>query len=227
VLAVIETMNKAFKESFFLSVQNNDKALAKDLVAAQIKSALEYGELWVVQLTEPQSDELGDIPIIGAACWYGRGQLMPRGDDNPNSPWEQNMHKLDVGQPLIEFHGKMKSKGRIWWDKFYDAFDEMTDTGLGLGTKKAGYHLQLFGVHPKYQRQGVGTALDKAVESSVRTTNKKSESTIMCLEAVDAENVAVYEKMGYSIASHGIVPAKDSGEQMTIPFVCMKKNISA
>jgi GNAT superfamily N-acetyltransferase len=43
----------------------------------------------------------------------------------------------------------------------------MTDEGLGKGGKAAGYHLQLFGVHPDYQRKGVGSALDFAVESEV------------------------------------------------------------
>lgn len=43
----------------------------------------------------------------------------------------------------------------------------MTDAGLGPGVKKAGYHLQLFGVHPDYQKQGIGSAMDKAVENSV------------------------------------------------------------
>lgn len=43
----------------------------------------------------------------------------------------------------------------------------MTDEGLGMGGKKGGYHLQLFGVHPDYQRQGVGSALDLSVQDSV------------------------------------------------------------
>lgn len=47
----------------------------------------------------------------------------------------------------------------------------------------------------------------------------------MCLEALDAENVAVYAKMGYAVASRAMVPAKDSGEELTIPFVCMKKEV--
>jgi len=77
------------------------------------------------------------------------------------------MQKLDIDQTLEEYRGKRLSKGRIWWEKFYEAFDDMTNEGLGAGTKRAGYHLQLFGIHPKFQRQGVGSALDRAVESSV------------------------------------------------------------
>lgn len=38
-------------------------------------------------------------------------------DENPDSPWEMNMKKLDIGQPLVSYNGYMKSKGRIWWDK--------------------------------------------------------------------------------------------------------------
>jgi len=77
--AIVDTMNDAFKQEFFLSIQNNDKALAKDLVKAQIQSATNFGELWVAQLTEPNDGERIDNSIIGAACWYGRDQLMPRG----------------------------------------------------------------------------------------------------------------------------------------------------
>ena len=51
--------------------------------------------------------------------------------------------------------------------QFGEAFDAMTDKGLGVGVKQAGYHLQLFGIHPSYQRQGVGSAMDKAVEEYV------------------------------------------------------------
>jgi len=225
IAATVEAMNQSFGESFFLPVQNNDKALAKDLVAAQVKSALQYGEMWVAQLVDATSDN--STGIIGGACWYGRGQLIPFGNDHPNSPWELNMRRLDEGQPLVEYRGKKKSKGPIWWDKFYEAFDAMTDEGLGVGAKRAGYHLQLFGVHPDYQKQGVGTRLDKAVEEHVKATAPSGGATLMCLEALDADNVGVYEKMGYRVGSRGSVPAKDAGEEFTMPFVCMKKTVSA
>jgi len=137
------------------------------------------------------------------------------------------MRGLDQGQPLTEYRGKKKSKGSIWLDKFTEAFDAMTDEGLGVGAKKAGYHLQLFGVHPDYQRQGVGTRLHKAVEEHVKNTTPSDGATLMCVEVLDADNVGVYEKMGYRVGSRASVPSKDSGEDFTIPFVCMKKTISA
>lgn len=223
MLSTVEAMNLSFKESFFLPVQNNDKALAKDLVVAQIRSALKFGELWVAQLINPGNE----VGVIGVACWYGRGQLMPLGDDKPYAPWEQNMLKLDEGQQLTEYRGKLKSKGRIWWDKFYEAFDTMADEGLGVGGKRAGYHLQLFGVHPSYQRQGVGSALDKAVEDSAKASTLANGTTVLCLETTGQEGISIYEKMGYTVVARAVVPSKDSGEELTMPFVCMKKEVHA
>jgi len=231
VSAATDTMFKAFHEDFVTPVQNNDKDLSKNVVAGFVESTVQEGELWVAQLTEADPDKPGYI--VGVALWFGRNQSMPRGEHKLNLPFEQSLEKLDVGQPVKDFRGKMKSKGHIWWDKFFEASDVMTTSGLGPGTKKAGYHLMLFGVHPDYQRLGIGSAMDKAVEDVIKQTSKKGESTVMCLEALGDENILVYDKMGYATVSNMIFPEKDTDKEelLTIMepllFTCMKKEIVA
>jgi len=52
----------------------------------------------------------------------------------------------------------------LWNDS--DAFNEKC---LGAGVKKGGYHLQLLGVHPDYQKKGICSAFDKAMCDVVRS----------------------------------------------------------
>ena len=57
-------------------------------------------------------------------------------------------------------------------------------------------HLNLFAVHPGYQRQGVGRKLLKWLESSAQTAG----CYFMCLEVRDSNNKAInfYKKYGFS-----------------------------
>lgn len=84
---------------------------------------------------------------------------------------------------------KLTEKNRQWWEvvslnpnlnlyfssklnailnQFYERFDTMNETSLGPVVKKNGYHLQLLGVHPDYQKKGISTAFDKAMSEQVR-----------------------------------------------------------
>jgi ribosomal protein S18 acetylase RimI-like enzyme len=40
-------------------------------------------------------------------------------------------------------------------------YNKLTDDGLGEGTKKGLLHLQILGIHPEFQRRGLGLALVK------------------------------------------------------------------
>ena len=51
--------------------------------------------------------------------------------------------------------------------QFLTRYDELAEQSFGSGAKLAGYHLQLLGVAPQYQRKGIGRALIRWAEIKV------------------------------------------------------------
>ena len=52
------------------------------------------------------------------------------------------------------------------------AYRKLTHDGLGEGTKKGLLHLQVLGVHPDFQRKGLGVALVRHMLDPVRLMTK-------------------------------------------------------
>ncbi|KAG8709008.1 hypothetical protein FRC08_018589 [Ceratobasidium sp. 394] len=111
--------------------------------------------------------------LAGFAIWYepGKGFLE---DEAQLSYWR-------------EFTKRLKPELRSWWkDVMQPRYAKLADQGLGEGVKKDLFHLQVLGVHPDFQRRGLGSAL-------VKHTLDQSDSSgvATCLETEEGSNVGV------------------------------------
>jgi len=61
----------------------------------------------------------------------------------------------------------MIALGRWSIEQFIDLYNDLAENAFGSGAKLAAYHLQMFGVMPERQRQGIGRALIEFVEEKV------------------------------------------------------------
>jgi len=194
--------HNSFGKAFFLTAMDGKPELSEDLCKEQVNAAIQDGELWIAELPEPNAE---GKRIVGAATWYPPGKLMLRGAGHRDAPWEQSMSKLT-------------EKNQQWWEVFYERFDAMNEKCLGENAKLNGWHLQLLGVHPDYQKKGISTAFDKAI--SEKALAAQPEGAILCLETVTG--VPIYNKMGYEVKGDTMIPAP-SGEGEIKFFTLMKK----
>ena len=61
----------------------------------------------------------------------------------------------------------MITLGRWSIEQFIDLYNDSAEKAFGSGAKLAAYHLQMYGVVPERQRQGIGRRLIEFVEEKV------------------------------------------------------------
>ncbi|KAG8738381.1 hypothetical protein FRC12_016784 [Ceratobasidium sp. 428] len=110
--------------------------------------------------------------LAGFAIWYEPGQGFLE-DETQLRYWG-------------EFAKHQKPELTSWWkNEMLPRYVKLTDEGLGEGTKKDLLHLQVLGVHPDFQRCGVGSALVKYL-----LNQSDSNGVSTCLESEDDKNVS-------------------------------------
>ena len=86
--------------------------------------------------------------------------------------WEQFMEKLapeyrNWWTSVSASHELELCQLIYWRTSFLKEYDELVESSHGPGVKLGGYHLQVIGVSPHYQRKGVATSLMRYAESKV------------------------------------------------------------
>ncbi|EJD48814.1 hypothetical protein AURDEDRAFT_162274 [Auricularia subglabra TFB-10046 SS5] len=175
---MVDVLDAAFGYNYFdHSLPGKDTERSRGMIRSHIAAALvdPGGELYVAE-TETEVPE-----IIGVATWHGPGSAYLSTEEQRAAGWDQMFAKLDKDQ-------------QDWWGYFLPLYDEYTMRALGDGTKLASYHLQVLGVHPKYQLQGVGSLLVKTGEDKAKTLKVCS-----CIETIPGDAVPFYRACGYDI----------------------------
>ncbi|RDB14728.1 hypothetical protein Hypma_016425 [Hypsizygus marmoreus] len=172
--AVSKVLATAFAEDEFTAiVLGRNPALVYDFCHAQVVAANLAGEIYVAESTDTKE-------LIGSALWFGPGRVMFDSED-------QNEQALF---PLME---QLDPDLRQWWnDSFTPRYNEVASEALGAGVKKALWHLQSIGTIPAERRKGVARALINEVRNKV-------DGIMLCLEAAEAVNVGIYEKIGFKV----------------------------
>jgi len=187
----LDVLDEAFNKKYFLSALG-DPSLPREILQVHIDTALiDKGGL--VYVAETPEDG-----IVGSAIWFGPGHKFLATEAQKQAGWYQLMDKLQ--KPY-----------RDWWDYFLAIYDEYTSDVFGPGVKLAGYHLQLFGVHPNHQRKGYGTAMIQLVEAKA-----KAVGVCTCLETAGTSAVPVYRSLGFEVKDP--IPVKVAASEATFPF---------
>ncbi|EJD46603.1 hypothetical protein AURDEDRAFT_63241, partial [Auricularia subglabra TFB-10046 SS5] len=92
--------------------------------------------------------------IVGVAVWFGPGTTYLRTEAQRKAGWNQLYAQLE---PIYQ----------DWWDYFLPFYDQYTAGAFGDGVKLNGYHLQVIGVIPVRQGQGVASSFFRVVEKKV------------------------------------------------------------
>jgi len=131
---------------------------------------------------------IGPDDVSGVAVWFGPGQ-------EAFSTEEQR------AAGYTELMASFSSEHRKWWsEKFGAAVEACAAAALAPAHKKDTWYLQLIGVHPKRQRQGIARALIHAVEELAAPSR-----TLLTLETPTAVNVAIYERLRFSLRGQTLV----------------------
>ncbi|TDL30001.1 hypothetical protein BD410DRAFT_710196 [Rickenella mellea] len=156
---------------------DGNKSLVPDVHRAQIKAGLIGGRVYVAEI-----DQVG---IVGAAVWFGPGEELLSSPDQAAAGFNQFMGDLGSRDPEMP----------AWWmTSFLPNYGKFTSEALGDPKyKHNGWHLQLLGVEPKYQRHGVGTALIKYVKDIDAT----SESKHLSVETETEGARQFYKQVGF------------------------------
>ncbi|GJJ06894.1 hypothetical protein Clacol_001090 [Clathrus columnatus] len=188
--AASETLGKAFHNDTFEKSciggnYDHMHAFQRAIIAAAVVGG---GQFWVAKY--------GDHDFAGAAVWFG--------------PQTALMHTPEQGE--AGFNALLGSfpEGLLnWWVQYFlPKYETFTTGALGEGTKLGAWHLQQIGVLPEYHGKGIAKALIKAVENK-----PEAAGSLFVLEAEFAENLPIYEKLGYAIKAkddfNGSVPDSD------------------
>ncbi|KIM90552.1 hypothetical protein PILCRDRAFT_187461 [Piloderma croceum F 1598] len=172
-----KTLAEAFHYMFFRSALEDDPSLVLQLLRAHITTAVYGGE---VHYAESSS---GDV--LGVAVWFGPGQMFLDSEGQRQAGWNQLMEKLD-------------QKTQEWWTYFIDVYNDLCEKAFGAGAKLAAYHLQMYGVMPERQRQGIGRELVKVVEDKARAIKVD-----LCLENLGSDEsvakmIELYKGLGFT-----------------------------
>lgn len=156
----------------------DDPTLVEALMRTHITTAVYGGEVYYAESSS------GDV--LGVAVWFGPGQRFLDTEGQRQAGWYQLMERLD-------------QKSRDWWKYFNSTYNDAAERVFGDGAKVAAYHLQMFGVIPERQRQGIGSGLINFVEEKAKAINVD-----LCLETVGPEDVVtrvidLYGGMGFTL----------------------------
>ncbi|KAJ7486851.1 hypothetical protein FB451DRAFT_1168234 [Mycena latifolia] len=162
-------------EDFFNDGLDGDASLVPEAIGAYLKGGLVGG---LVYFAENESAE-----IVGVAIWFPPGTTALGTPEQRAAGWDQ-------------LTAKLSEKCRSWWPDFLGyLYDDFVENTLGPGVMLGAYHLQVLGIHPDYQRQGIARKMLEIVEEQARANN-----AICVLETVlEQWAKVVYKALGYEI----------------------------
>ncbi|KAJ7486859.1 hypothetical protein FB451DRAFT_1228202 [Mycena latifolia] len=169
---------EAFRWQFFTDALDGDASLVPEILGAYLKAGLVGGQVYWAE------NKAGEI--VGVSIWFPPGTTALGTPEQRAAGWD----------PLM---AKLSEKCRSWWIYFLELlYDKFVEDALGPGVMLGAYHLQLIGIHPDYQRQGIATTMMGMVEQQARANN-----TICMLETpVEQRAKVVYKALGYEIRGH-------------------------
>ncbi|KAJ6555858.1 hypothetical protein B0H19DRAFT_1262001 [Mycena capillaripes] len=187
----------ALKE-FFTNALDGDASLVREILSAYLRAGVVGGEVYFA--------EHRGAEIVGVAIWSPPGTI---------ALGTTAYHGLEPA------HGKLSEKCRSWWTYFLDfLYNKFVENTLGSSVFRAAYHLQLIGVHPSYQRQGIAGTMMGLVEQKARANN-----TICVLETpVKQRAEVVYKALGYEIRGHS-AKINDPDGQPDFMFYVLTKDL--
>ncbi|KAI9000437.1 acyl-CoA N-acyltransferase [Trametes punicea] len=201
--AEMDKYNKLLAEAFhyqlFGGALGNDRSLQEPMMRAHLAPALVNGS------GEVHVAELPDVGAVGVAIWFRPGHTYLDSDAQRNAGWNELMDRLPT-------------QYSDWWATFLKEYDELAEKTIGREVKRGGYHLQLIGVVPEYQRKGIGTALIRYAENKAHAL--KVPTTI---ETIGAFNVRIYQSLGYKVAGSGHLTSPPPADGTFEMFVFIKQ----
>ncbi|KAJ7930913.1 hypothetical protein B0H13DRAFT_2309220 [Mycena leptocephala] len=136
---------EAFGWQFFTDALDGDASLVPEILGAYLRAGVVGGEVYFA--------EHKAAGIVGVAIWFPPGTTALG---------------TTACRGLEPAYGKAVREMRSWWTYFLDfVYNKFVENTLGLGVFRAAYHLQLIGVHPSYQRQGIAGTMMGLVEQKV------------------------------------------------------------
>ncbi|KAH8836113.1 hypothetical protein DL96DRAFT_1576777 [Flagelloscypha sp. PMI_526] len=196
----VTTLCKAFKWQFAYPANDQSKDLVYACLECHVKAGFYDGQVYVAKSN--QGNE-----IVGVAVWFGPGQrLLQNQEQEERCGWNA-------------FQQRLSAQSRRWWSYFNETYNYQIDLILGPDVRLEGWHLQLLGVHPDYQRRGIATSLCELIEAKAR-----SSGLLSVLDTADpALSEHVYQKaMGYEL--RGITEKiKDRDEVPSLIFHVLSK----
>ncbi|GJJ06892.1 hypothetical protein Clacol_001088 [Clathrus columnatus] len=190
--AAAETLKEASQKCPACVGGNYDymQPFQRSMIAAAIVGG---GEFWVAKY--------GDHDFAGVAIWFG--------------PQKAFMHTPEQGE--VGFNALLESFPQSlldWWvEYFLPKYETFTTEVLGEGVKFNAWHLLQIGILPGYYGKGIARALTKAVENK-----PEAAGNTFILETESAENLPIYEKLGYTIKAKGYFKSsiRDEGFPMWV-----------
>jgi ribosomal protein S18 acetylase RimI-like enzyme len=175
-----EVLARAF-HNYPLSVyfeQNEDKRrkTSPRIYRTMINHGLKYGEVYATS-----------VKIEGVAIWFPY--------HTPHDTWWSNFFS---GRFLVPFFVGMATMRR---QQAFGAY------ATGVRKRVAPFphwYLQVLGIDPDYQGQGLASRLVKPMFERLDT-----EGMPCFLETQAAENVTLYEHLGFRVAEEGTIPGSD------------------
>ncbi|KAF8074749.1 hypothetical protein FPV67DRAFT_1665498 [Lyophyllum atratum] len=120
--------------------------------------------------------------IVGAAVWYGPGQVSMSTEE-----------QREVGSK--KFFAKCPEELKKWWrEHFLPSIDRLADESLGPGFKEAQWSLLLFGVVPNHQRRGIAKAMMRVAEDRA-----KADGVSIVLETTTELDLVIYQRLGLEV----------------------------
>ncbi|KAJ6522062.1 hypothetical protein B0H19DRAFT_1277507 [Mycena capillaripes] len=189
----------ALKE-FFTNALDGDASLVREILGAYLRAGVVGGEVYFA--------EHRGAEIVGVAIWFPPGTTALGTPAQRTTGWN----------PLM---AKLSEKCHSWWTYFLDfLYNKFVENTLGSSVFRAAYHLQLIGVHPSYQRQGIAGKMMGLVEQKARANN-----TICVLETpVKQRAEVVYKALGYEIRGHS-AKINDPDGQPDFMFYVLTKDL--
>lgn len=198
---MVDALDAAFGYNYFgHSLPGQDSERSRGMLRAHITAALvDAGSEVYIAETESQPPE-----IVGVATWHGPGSAFLSTEEQRAAGWDQMVSRLGKDQ-------------QEWFGYWLPLYDEYVTREFGEGTKLASYHLQLLGVHPSHQRQGISSALVKVGEEKA-----KARGVAVCIETIGNTAVPFYRACGYDIKEPVFYKAVGS-DTPTVPLYAIIK----
>jgi len=160
------------EDEFVHIVTAHDPVLYAPFFKSQVVAAAIDGVIYVAKHM--------DGSWIGVCVWFGPGQGMFRSERQEKEAWEP-------------FEQMFSPKLKRWWDDLLTPVDDaFVLKSFGPGTKLRGWHLQVIGVLPEYQRRGIATRIINNVRAIATETHLP-----MTLEVETELNVQIYGSLGF------------------------------